>query len=61
MKPDIIKYNTLTSIDKYLGVFCKCGNTLYIKNNPSLAKQRVVIECPCGENILSIYTSYSHN
>lgn len=61
MKPDIIKENCLKWIDGYVGVFCSCGKTLYIKNIPSKAKERVSIDCPCGETIHTIYTSYSHN
>ena len=61
MKPDIIKWHCQKWIDGHVGVFCRCGRTLYIKNIPSKAKQDVDIECPCGSVIRTIYTRYSHN
>lgn len=61
MKPDIIKEQCLKWIDGYIGVFCRCGRTLYIKNIPSKAKHGVEIDCPCGATIHTIYTRYSHN
>lgn len=61
MKPDIIRWSDLRWIDGYVGVICRCGRTLHIKNIPSKARQGVYIECPCGEVIHTIYTRYSHN
>lgn len=61
MKPDIIKWHDLRWIDGHVGVFCRCGRTLYIKNIPEKARQGVDIECPCGSVIHTIYTRYSHN
>ena len=61
MKPDIIKWCDPRCIDGHVGVFCRCGRTLYIKNIPSKAKQLVDVECPCGEVINTMYTRYSHN
>ena len=61
MKPDIIKWCDPRWIDGYVGVFCRCGRTLYVKNIPEKARQGVDIECPCGPVIHTIYTSYSHN
>lgn len=56
MKPDIIKETKGYSkkIDGYLGVYCPCGKTLYVKN-PSKAMS-VDIECSCGFTI-TLYTS----
>ena len=56
MKPDIIKKHTMQAIKDYVGVFCKCGNTLYIKNNPEKAGNFISITCPCGFTIGTIYT-----
>lgn len=61
MKPDIIRWSDLRWIDGYVGVICRCGRTLHIKNIPSKARQFVDVECPCGEIIRTIYTRYSHN
>lgn len=61
MKPDIVKLNCLKWIDGHIGVFCRCGRTLYIKNIQSKAGQCVDIECPCGKTIHTIYTRHSHN
>lgn len=61
MKPDIIKWHYPLWIDGHVGVFCRCGRTLYVKNIPSKAKQEIDIECPCGSVIHTMYTSYSHN
>lgn len=63
MKPDIIKETKgfSKSIDGYVGVYCRCGKTLYIKNIQSKARQGVDIECPCGSIIQTIYTRYSSN
>ena len=58
MKPEIIKRYTMEEIKDYVGVFCECGNTLYIKNIPEKAGQDVLIECPCGFNIRTIYTKW---
>lgn len=57
MKPDIIKYNDLRAFKGYVGVICRCGNVLHIKNNPKKARQLVFIECPCGAVIETIYMS----
>lgn len=63
MKPDIVKETKgySKSIDGYIGVYCKCGKTLYVKNYPSKARQGINIKCPCGIAIFTIYTRYSHN
>lgn len=63
MKPDIIKKTMgfSRSIDGYVGVYCGCGHTLYIKNDQSKAGQGVSIECPCGATIYTVYTRYSCN
>lgn len=61
MKPDVIRWNDLRWIDGHVGVFCRCGRTLYIKNVQSKAQQPVDVECPCGATIHTIYTRYSHN
>lgn len=59
MKPDIIKkpYET-QSIKGYVGVFCKCGNVLHVKNIPERAGKFIKIECPCGFAIETIYTRH---
>lgn len=56
MKPDIIRYNDLRIIKGYIGVICKCGNVLHLKNRPEKARESIVIECPCGFEIKTIYT-----
>lgn len=61
MKPNIVKFSCLEWIDGYIGVFCRCGRTLYIKNIQSKVRQGVDIECPCGKTIHTVYTRHSHN
>lgn len=61
MRPDIIKWYSPYWIDGFVGVFCECGRTLYIKNDQSNEGQSVEIECPCGKAIYTRYTKYSHN
>ena len=57
MKPDIIKKPyELQSIEGYVGVFCECGNVLHVRNKPEKAGESIVIECPCGFQIKTIYT-----
>ena len=57
MKPDIIKNPyEIQAIDGYVGVFCKCGNVLHVKNIPERAGEFIKIECPCGFQIETIYT-----
>lgn len=58
MKPDIInKPYELQSVEGYVGVFCKCGNVLHVKNVPERAGEWISIECPCGFVIKTIYTN----
>ena len=57
MKPDIIRQWDMRKIEGYVGVFCQCGNTLHVKNIPEKAKEVIIIECPCGCKIQTIYTS----
>ena len=56
MKPDIIKQWDIRQIEGYVGVICRCGNTLYIKNIPERAGELIRVECPCGSEIQTIYT-----
>ena len=57
MKPDIVKKPyELQAIKGYVGVFCECGNVLHVKNKPERAGEFIVIECPCGFQIKTIYT-----
>lgn len=56
MKPDIIRYNDLRIIEGYVGVICERGNVLHIRNISKEAGRPIVIECPCGFNITTIYT-----
>ena len=56
MKPDIIKKYSMLKIKDHVGVFCQCGNTLYVKNVPKRAGELIKIECPCGFEITTIYT-----
>lgn len=57
MKPDIIKNPyEIQAIDGYVGVFCKCGNVLHVKNIPERAGEFIKIECPCGFEIETVYT-----
>ena len=56
MKSEIIIPNYMNKKDGYIGVFCRCGNTLYVRNDPSKAREQVAIECPCGSVIETIYT-----
>lgn len=59
MKPDIIrKPYELNKIEGYLCVFCECGNVLHVKNFPERAGEWIVIECPCGFCINTIYSRY---
>ena len=55
MKPDIIQKYTMQAIKGYVGVFCECGNTLYVKNIPEKAGNLISITCPCGFTIQTIY------
>lgn len=55
MKPDIIKEAMGRNIDGYVGVYCKCGKVLYVKNIPEKARKWITIECPCGFEIETIY------
>lgn len=57
MKPDIIKQWDIRRIEGYVGVICRCGNTLHVKNVPERAREFIKIECPCGCEIETIYTS----
>ena len=57
MKPDIVSQPfDFRAIKGYVGVICSCGRALHLKNKPQLAGQGVVIECPCGFSICTIYT-----
>ena len=56
MKPDIIKQWDIRQIEGYVGVICRCGNTLHIKNIPEKAGELIRVECPCGSEIQTIYT-----
>ena len=57
MKPDIIKKPyEIQAIKGYVGVFCRCGNVLQVKNVPEKAGEFIYIDCPCGFEIGTIYT-----
>ena len=56
MKPDIIRKWDLRIVEGYVGVICRCGNTLHLKNIPERAGELITIECPCGFEVETIYT-----
>ena len=56
MKPNIIRWWDTRIIEGYVGVVCRCGNTLHVKKIPERAGEFIKIECPCGCEIQTIYT-----
>ena len=61
VKPDFIEKWNIGRFSGYVGVYCKCGKFLYVKNVPEKARQHIIVECPCGFEIETIYTGEQTN